>query len=162
MNNWEGKLRALIECPAAGGAGGGGGAGGAGGDPTLGYQTTVPDLFESYDYYDSQSLEDYPAYPDYFNAGDTIILSRRCIDTDFNTPGNAYGCVDRIGDQASWDQRVIGWCQNDKSFKLSWAAKDTVHPEQFLTMLNCPACGCTPGEYDAPSIDSDRSTIGQG
>jgi len=156
MEQWEGKLRALIDCPAAGGAGDAGGSEGAGEDPTHGYLTNVPAGYAPFDY----TEESYDDYPDYFNAGDNIILSKRCI-LDFNTPKGGYGCVDRIGDATEWDRRVVSWCQNaPKEHLLSEAAKDSVHPEQYLTMLNCPQCGCTHGEYDAPEIDSDRSKIG--
>lgn len=157
MNNWENKLRALIDCPALE-------TEETVVDPKLGYQTTVPEAFAFFDSYDGSYPEGhylFDFYPDNFDVGDTITLSKRCVE-DWDAPGNGYGCIVPVsgfsGSQIDWDIKVAGYCAESKDNILFMAVKDTVHPDQFITMLNCPQCGCTLGEYDAPEID-DRSHL---
>ena len=176
MRIWENKLQKLLDCP----------------PPTTTTTTTpsptttkpptttttqpagqpyvVPEEFASYDSYDY--LTDNPSddhdmnyllyyFPNYFDAGDVITLSTRCTnDYDFIyikclNPG--YG-----DSQEEWDERVQYMCSEDPDMILGAAMIDPTNPSQFLTVLNCPQCGCTLGQNDAVHIDADRSNIHQG
>ena len=53
-------------------------------------------------------------------------------------------------------------CSEDPGDLLQFAMIDPTNPNEFLTYLNCPQCGCTLGQNDAVHIDDDRSTIYQG
>ena len=170
MRIWENKLQKLLDCP----------------PPTTTTTTTpsptttttqpagqpyvVPKEFGYVDYFDyltddpsddhdMNSYVDY--YPNYFDVGDVITLSTRCTnDYDFIyikclNPG--YG-----DSQEEWDERVQYMCSEDPDMILGAAMIDPTNPSQFLTVLNCPQCGCTLGQNDAVHIDADRSTIYQG
>ena len=177
MRIWENKLQEMLACPPPTTT-----------TTTTPTTTTtqpsgyvVPEIFgwvDSYDY-----LTDYPSddhylnsyldyYPNYFDVGDVITLSTRCTnDFDFGLgktnmksgfigkclydPNSGYK-------QEDWDDIVQWMCSEDPGDLLQFAMIDPTNPNEFLTFLNCPQCGCTLGQNDAVHIDDDRSTIYQG
>ena len=139
----------------------------------------VPEEFgwiDSYDY-----LTDYPAddhylnhyldyYPNYFDVGDVITLSTRCTnDFDFGAGRSLRSsavakCVHDPSTgypQEDWDDIVRYMCSENPADILHMAMVDPTNPNEYLTFLNCPQCGCTLGENDAVHMDSDRSNIWQ-
>lgn len=173
MRIWENKLQKMLDCP----------------PPTTTTTTTqpptttttqpasyvvdIPAEFEYWDYYDyltDNPSDDHPKnyaldyYRNYFDVGDVITLSTRCTN-DYVFLDN-YKCLYYPGSgetQEEWDDRIQYMCsQYDTSSLLFLAMIDPTNSGQYLTVLNCPQCGCTLGQNDAVHIDADRSTIYQG
>ena len=177
MRIWENKLQNMLDCP----------------PPTTtttqpptttttqpaGY--IVPEDFGWVDTYDY--LTDYPSddhylnsyldyYPNYFDVGDVITLSTRCTnDFDFGA-GKSLGsspvakCLHDPNDgypKEDWDGLVQWMCSENPADILHMAMVDPTNPNEYLTFLNCPQCGCTLGQNDAVHIeDPDRYSIYQG
>ena len=178
MRIWENKLQKLLDCPPPTTTTTTTPSPTTTKPPTTtttqpaGQPYVVPEEFASYDSYDY--LTDNPSddhdmnyllyyFPNYFDAGDVITLSTRCTnDYEFND----YRCLkhpDSVQSQEAWDNDIRNMCSwYDTALLLSLAMIDPTNPGQYLTLLNCPQCGCTLGQNDAVHIDADRSNIHQG
>ena len=175
MRIWENKLQNMLDCPPLT-------------TTTTQPPTTtttqpsgyiVPEDFGWVDTYDY--LTDYPSddhemnlyldyYPNYFDVGDVITLSTRCTnDFDFNVGRTNVNTLPKcLNDpstgfnQEDWDGLIRYMCSKDPVDLLQYAMIDPTNPGEYLTLLNCPQCGCTLGQNDAVHIEDDRSTIWQG
>ena len=84
-----------------------------------------------------------------FNAGNTLRFSKICSG-DWYWPGTSG-----VKPDGSYAQ----YCDNIPRYLCTWWSLDTVLqyavPSQngYVTVLNCPICGCTPGENDAKTMD---------
>ena len=122
-------------------------------DPERSYCYTIPD---SYDYYDQFDYNSKGYHGDYrINAGNTIKMSRMC-NPDWHMAGTSY---DEKNSDGTWAYGCEYWedqCNNWYDFDVYGTGYAPMHlqdtPDGFESHLNCPQCGCTPGQNDAPTI----------
>ena len=117
-------------------------------NPSTQYCYTLPESYGArYDDYDNDANE-YYVDPD-FNAGNTFTFSKLCSEdwywagkNNIQGDGSYMGCDDILSD---------GICHQDIAYLLSIAVPST-WIYGYVTPLNCPICGCTPGQNDVIKI----------
>ena len=112
-------------------------------NPSTQYCYTLPESYGAlYDAYDNDANQ-YYVDPD-FNAGNTFTFSKICSGDWYwagennRQDGSFMGCDDILIDSI---------CHQDINYLLSIAVPST-WIYGYVTPLNCPICGCTPGEND--------------
>ena len=118
-------------------------------DSTKQYCYTLPKLRpgSSYQTHDADKRNHFDAD---FNAGNTIRFSKVCSRDSWYSPyKNSDDSCDKI-------RRYE--CRAPLSVLLSIAVPT---PNGYVTLLNCPICGCTPGANDVMQLRrKDRKKIG--
>ena len=98
---------------------------------------------DNYDHYE----DDYYVDED-FNVGNSIRFSKACSG-DWYRPGTGYQKSDG-SPVYHCDDFPSHFCMWDLSFMLETAVPS---PNGYVTVLNCPKCGCTSGENDVITLN---------
>jgi len=129
-------------------------------------------------YYDNDLEKYYPEYYDHeldLNAGDTIRLSTLCT-SKWISPydlgyGEEAGCDQYLGgltpysNICAFENRDITPDHADRIFDSEvWITQklNKLEDGSYITMLNCPQCGCTEGCYDAVTFDELKAIAQNG
>ena len=106
------------------------------------YCFTLPKSYESHDQEDNNPL--FYHVDEDFNVGNSIIFSKVCSE-NWYWPGSVNAHADGTPKRRC-DNFKIGICTIPLEDLLLTAVPS---PDGYVTALNCPRCGCTPGENDA-------------
>ena len=109
------------------------------------YCYTLPKSYEIIDQYDNDPF--YYHVDKDFNAGNSIIFSKVCSEKWY-WPGSASAKADGTPKHRC-DNFHPANCHIQLETLLSAAVPS---PDGYVTVLNCPMCGCTPGENDAVTM----------
>jgi hypothetical protein len=128
-------------------------------------------------YYDNDWEKYYPEYYDHeldLNAGDTIRLSTLCT-SKWISPyelgyGEEAGCDQYLGltpytNICAFENRDITPDHAERIFDSEvWITQklNKLEDGSYITMLNCPQCGCTEGCYDAVTFDELKAIAQNG
>ena len=112
------------------------------------YCYIIPDSYELYDNYDDNDYYYHGA--DEIQAGGAIIISKKCH-ADFHLPGGYWNTDFNYGIYGC--DYYDGFCANMPTNYLLLLAAPSENG--YITMLNCPACGCT--ENDIITLDERSS-----
>ena len=112
------------------------------------YCYVIPDTYEHYDNYDENTY--YYHGIDEIQAGNAIIMSKKCHD-DFHIEGSYWNTESNYGNYGC--DHYDSFCSIMTSDFLLFIAAPTENG--YITMLNCPACGCT--ENDIITLDERSS-----
>ena len=119
------------------------------------YCYTIPEEYSSdkYDYDD-----EYYHVDEDFNVGNTIRFSKACSG-DWYWPGTSNQLPDGspIYHCDSVHFRADVYCNWRIEYLLVSAVPS---PHGYVTALNCPKCGCTPGQNDVITLDQHYGTAG--
>ena len=115
-------------------------------NPLIQYCYTIPDEYTRRDNYDYN--DNYYHVDEDFNVGNTFRFSKACSG-DWYWPGT--------NNQLSDGSRRTH-CDNMPSYFCDWGLEDALvfavpSPDGYITVLNCPKCGCTPGQNDVITVD---------
>ena len=121
----------------------------------INYCFTIPEVYKVSDYYDHY---DYYTYVDEdFNVGNPIRFSKACSGdwympgTDNQSDGSPeYHCDSDL-------LRPDLFCNWRMEYMFQYAVPS---PDGYVTALNCPKCGCTPGQNDVITLDQHYGTAG--
>ena len=111
------------------------------------YCYTIPEAYtlDDFDYNDQRYHVD-----ENFNRGSTIRFSKACSG-DWYRPGTKY---------QKPDGSPIYHCDSEhfEDYYCNWYVEDLLEtavpsPDGYVTVLNCPRCGCTPGQNDVMTLD---------
>ena len=102
------------------------------------YCYTIPDSYYFYDYYDEDS--DYYHGIEEIKVGATITMSKVCA-SDYHHPGTAYGKRYDCDFYSSPDKDFHPLCESYENVNVIAGLVHT--PNGYISMLNCPGCGCT-------------------
>ena len=114
-------------------------------NPLTQYCYTLPEIYgEYYDLWDIDT--EYYNVDEDFNAGNTIKFSKICS-ADWHAVYQTYGSILHFNcDNINAGYSNLFNCESTLEHVLS---KATPSPDGYITLLNCPICGCTPGQNDA-------------
>ena len=114
------------------------------GNSSTQYCYTLPKSYEYFDQFDNNPLA-YHVDED-FNVGNSIIFSKQCSETWY-WPGSANTQADGTPKYRCDNIHSANYYCNLSLVRLLSLAVPS--QDGYVTVLNCPICGCTPGENDA-------------
>ena len=119
------------------------------------YCYTIPDQYAGSDNWDYDPQ--YFHVDEDFNVGNTIRFSKACSG-DWYWPGS---------ENENDDGSPIYHCDSEdfREYYCNWRIRYVLNaavpgPDGYLTVLNCPRCGCTPGQNDVITLDQHYGTSG--
>ena len=118
------------------------------------YCFTIPEEYQITEDYDND--DSYYYVEEDFNAGNPIRFSKACSG-DWYMPGT-YN---------QWEDGLpVYHCDSDHfrpnlfcNWRMEYILRNAVpSPDGYVTPLNCPKCGCTPGQNDVITLDQHYGT----